>query len=94
MKLSKEEWAEIDRIKSLCHDNADKAALNVRIDFLCACLEKTRPKPERFTYEWKDCDRMHCDKGKVYTNGNWFKCQGCDGFGKCRVKVKRTAHSV
>ena len=31
------------------------ASESVHVDFLINCLEKFRPKPERFTYEWRDC---------------------------------------
>lgn len=92
MKLTQEELAEIDRIKakklgSECDTFED-------LNYCLKLLDKLRPKPDRFTYGWRECKRVHCDKGKVYFNGGWFKCQGCDGLGKVRVKVKSKAHNA
>lgn len=97
MKLSAEEWAEIDRITERLKDKwaYDIGTFANDCEYLLDIVQKLRPKSrERFTYEWRDCDHVHCDKGRVYFNGGWFKCQGCGGLGKVRVKVKSKAHNA
>jgi len=99
MKLSAEEWAEIDRIKakklgSECDTFED-------LNYCLKLLEKIRPKSrERFTYEMRDCET--CDGvgevGAVISMTNDVcdidTCKACGGLGQVRVKVKSKAHNA
>lgn len=101
MKLSKEERQRVETLteyyRKWNYSDMEKDHMKFFID----CVEKLcRPKPERFTYEWRDCE--HCDGvgevGALVSMANDVcdiaTCKPCGGLGKVRTKVKRTAHSV
>jgi len=101
MKLSAEEWAEIDRITERLKDKwaYDIGTFANDCEYLLDIVQKLRHKPrERFTYEMRDC--LNCDgSGNVSAAMSSIDCDvencpACGGLGKVRVKVKSKAHNA